>query len=262
VEPSKPPSKPSFRSGIRAYAEAERRNLGPHLDAEDLVAYHERRLAGDAAERVRDHLVLCPECSDLLLDLDELAAPSQSAGAPDLTTAEIESSWRDLSSRLQAEEAPVVHFPRRTGSPVLPWAVAAALLLAVVGLSIRDVTLSHRVYELSQPEVGDIAEYSLKPAGDHVRSAEVPLSPLPSKHTSRLALAPPPEGWPAGAVELELRTAEAGGQPLWKVWLRPDEKRDLRVTLKAGSISPGSYRLLAYRGPQLAPVEYELPIGS
>jgi hypothetical protein len=69
---------------------------------------------------------------------------------------------------------------------------------------------------------------------------------------------PPLDGWPAGTVELEMRGP--GKELLWRHPIQPDETRDLLVTLKAGSVTPGTYRLRAYRGAGLPPVDYTLPM--
>jgi hypothetical protein len=121
-------------------------------------------------------------------------------------------------------------------------------------------TLGREVRELSQLEAGAAAPYRLLPTGEEVRGSEAKSAPLSSQHTAQVVLSPPPDGWPAGQVELEIRGPGDGGPVLGRLAIRPDDKRDLVVTLKAGTIPPGTYRLRAYRGPQLAPVDYELPI--
>jgi hypothetical protein len=246
-----PPSKPPLRSAIRGYVEDERRGRGPHLEADELVAYHERRLAADAAERVRDHLVLCPECADLLLDLGELAAPAQPAGAPDLTTGEVEAAWRELAPRLRAAPAPVP-MPRRALAPVLPWALAAALLVAVVGLSARMVNLQQPEAGVVDVHLDSVTEQTR--GGGETQSASRPMA---------VFLTRPSEGWSSDTLEIEIHEMGTGGRLVWKGRVQPDDKKDLTLSLRADYLRPGTYRLRAYPlgdGKRLRPIDYELPV--
>lgn len=54
--------------------EEKRRGLGPHPGPDELVAYHADELEEEEAKRLQDHLVLCPECARLLLELDAFTA--------------------------------------------------------------------------------------------------------------------------------------------------------------------------------------------
>lgn len=251
-----PPQVP-IEAALRAVAERQRRGLGPHVETDELLDYHAGTLSEEAAERVRDHLTLCPECAGRLLDLEAFhdAAP---AGAPD---AEAEAAWRELAPRLGrgSEKAPVVHLPRRTGSPTLPWVIAAALLLALLGAGFRLANLQRQVGELKMPHADAVIAH-LDPVGDATRGTEKP--PLASSsHPITVVLGPPPEGWHAAVFELEIRGDAADGPPLWTSRAEPNDRRDLVVALAPGSFRPGTYRLLAYGltdGKRLPPVEYEI----
>jgi len=153
VDSPNAPAKAPLEPALRALAERERARRGPHLEPDELVAYHERKLGEAESERARDHLALCPECAGLLLDLAAFDEPEAPAGAPDLASAEIEAGWRELAPRLSRETAAVVAFvPRRPVSPMIPWAIAAALAIAVVGLSARVATLGGSLRKESLPQ--------------------------------------------------------------------------------------------------------------
>jgi hypothetical protein len=69
-------------------------NPGEHLSVGTLNAYYRRALAGPSAARVRRHLVLCPQCRDLLLDLAHFLEDRQ--GPHHHSTAEVEAAWQKL----------------------------------------------------------------------------------------------------------------------------------------------------------------------
>ncbi|HEX2643010.1 MAG TPA: zf-HC2 domain-containing protein, partial [Thermoanaerobaculia bacterium] len=61
--------KPPLDEALRELAARARRDLGAHPTPELLAAYHAGELPEDEVEQIRDHLALCPECGELLLDL-------------------------------------------------------------------------------------------------------------------------------------------------------------------------------------------------
>lgn len=100
-----------WRSGLAAVVELRRRDLGPHPGPDELVAYHAGELGERHAARLQDHLVLCPECAQLLLDL--AAFEADAARAPGGTAVPIA--------------------PHRAARP-RRWAMAAAAAAAAVAL--------------------------------------------------------------------------------------------------------------------------------
>ena len=118
-----------------------------HPPVDELVALHEGRCAEVAAEELREHLAVCPECSGLMLELD--AFPGS---PPDGEESRIEvptsSLWAALERRLgdtALPGTPVPLPPRRQSKVVgpVPWLLrtaAAALLVLSFGLffSLRE----------------------------------------------------------------------------------------------------------------------------
>ncbi len=127
----------------------------PHPELETLAAYHAGALTEPEERRLQDHLVGCPECAALLLDLDGLGRPGFGAGS--LSPADQEALWKSLQEEIREEErppAPVV--PLRRPSPVTPrWlpVLAAALLAVAIGLSVWVASLRRTVGELSRPQL-------------------------------------------------------------------------------------------------------------
>src|SRR5437763_1557757 len=105
-----------------------------HPEPETLAAYHAGELTEPEERRLQDHLVGCPECSALLLDLDGLGRPEFGAGS--LAPADQEALWRSLQPEIRKEEpppaplapviAPVVPLRRRAASHRWLQALAAA----------------------------------------------------------------------------------------------------------------------------------------
>ncbi len=137
-------------SAVRSFAEERRRP--EHPAADELVAYHEKRLSDEDHGAIREHLALCGECTRLLLDLasfGDLRPPAESDSLDDHDLATLKTA---LDSRLAEEElaaegetsakpGEVVPFTRpvRYAVPPLYWAALAALLLVTVGLGLREV---------------------------------------------------------------------------------------------------------------------------
>lgn len=125
-----------------------------HPEPEALAAYHAGELTEPEERRLQDHLVGCPECAALLLDLDGLSDPSFGAGS--LAPAEQEALWRSLRAEIRREEpaplAPVIPLRRPIATPRWLPALAAALLAVTIGLSAWVVSLRRTVDALSRPQ--------------------------------------------------------------------------------------------------------------
>lgn len=132
-----------IRSSLRGLADRQRESLDGHPGPEILLAYHEGELDPGEAERVQDHLALCPDCTRVILEMAELAGVEPSLEGQ-LSGEEMARLWPTVQSRLSAE---------RPAAPRWPLALAAALLLAVVGLSVWALSLREANRRLSQPRV-------------------------------------------------------------------------------------------------------------
>ena len=116
-----------------------------HAGTKRLIAYREGTLSEAEREKIQEHLSLCPRCTGLLRELGDFEAAA--AGAVETGPEALrQEAWESLVRRLPRETRlprtppavrPIATLPARR-QPVASWvyAVAAALLLAVIGLSL------------------------------------------------------------------------------------------------------------------------------
>jgi hypothetical protein len=227
----------------------------PHPEPKMLAAYHAGELTEPEERRLQDHLVGCPECAALLLDLDGLGRPEFGAGS--LAPADQEALWRRLQSEIRQEEpppAPVVPLRRRAASPRWLQALAAALLVATLGLSAWVASLRRTVDALSRPQANalvlDLDAGTARGEGD-VRPAWV----IPRDvRLFTLILSPPGPRSTRYRVAIE----RTGGGEVWSGELVPNEVGSLSLILSRHGIAPGDYRVRLL-GPGREPVaEYAL----
>jgi hypothetical protein len=120
------------------------RDAEGHPSPERLAAYHFGELLPEEDRRVQAHLEVCPECTELLLDLGRFLR-DESEEAADLTDEQIDAAFGELLARgglpgsapASPGGADVVPFERREvdSGPLRTFqALAAVLFLAVVGL--------------------------------------------------------------------------------------------------------------------------------
>ena len=185
MENGNPPLEPA----IRALSARAERQLGLHPSPETLVAYHEGGLAGEERERLRDHLALCADCAQLLLDLAAFPEVEVPAGLRKPSDGEVEEAWQVMRGRLKAEEKPgapalpipsnVVPLSRPNPRPqpaYLKWALAASWLL-VAGLGLWVFELRRENARLAEPAV-NVAVVDLNAGGDSTRGESRDHPPL------------------------------------------------------------------------------------
>lgn len=136
-----------FKAALRALVEEQRRGLSAHPTPEELISYHGSELSVEEEKHVQDHLVLCRECTALLLDLAAFPALDQE-GARQLSDAEVAAAWRALQPQLRRQEAPGISAPSwwqrfSEGFSLvrLSYALAASLLVVSLGLGAWIVSL-------------------------------------------------------------------------------------------------------------------------
>lgn len=139
--------KPPLDAALRHYLEQQRQSLTSHPTPQELAAYHAGELPPEAEAQILEHLAICRECSDLLLDLSGFADLKPPQGVSELTDEQVEEDWQKLRSRMRegkgkkertAEVVPI-RPPAPPPAPVRwtssPWLPVAASLLAVLGFS-------------------------------------------------------------------------------------------------------------------------------
>jgi hypothetical protein len=216
---------------------------GPHPDPEELAAYHAGELSLAEEERLRDHLVACRECAGLLLDLDGLADPGFGAGAG---SEDKDAVWQRLQEETRAPasivSAPVV--PLRRPAPASPrWlpALAAALLVATLGLSLWVATLRRTVEDLSRPQLNApvLDLYSGTARGE---GSPPPVFAVPRETRFFTVILNPAGQRRYDGYRVEILRADGR-----KVWAGGGLERNafgsFSLTLPRGALGPGEHRI-------------------
>ena len=99
-------AKPNLQPTLQALIDRDRRGLDEHPTPETLVAYHAGELPAAEQEDLRNHLALCHDCADLLLDLVSFAEFTPPEQTPALADGEVEGAWQKFQPRLVAREEP------------------------------------------------------------------------------------------------------------------------------------------------------------
>jgi hypothetical protein len=210
-------------------AEEARAAAGGHPGPDELLDYHAGRLAPDAEERLRDHLVACRACARKLLELEPLAEPDP--GDEDaVADFALNASVRKLEARIRDEPgglAPAAAsdvrgpgVPKRP-SPLPLRALAAVLAVAVVGLTAWAVVLRGATADLRRT-LADLER-------PRPNVAVTYLEPVDSR------------GTPPAAAEL------APGQPFWVLVLIPEDPRS-RPEYEVTLLGPAGEELYRERG--------------
>jgi hypothetical protein len=241
--------KAPIEPALKALAERARQDLSGHLDADELVAYHERRLGEEQTASVRDHLALCAECGGLYLDLISFSAEEE---APCLTEGQIEDAWRSLAPRLAARPLPTrpQREPRR-GRAVrhtLPWALAATLLLALTGQWVRIGDLRQQLEDQKN------ASLTVLHGVEASRGAGGSSAPKPQRVSLPGNLALDDTLIELGQYEYRIVPAE-GGEEILSGKQNAQERGVVRIFLKRGSLPPGRYRLRLSKPGETTPVQ-------
>jgi hypothetical protein len=130
-----------LKAALRELAAEESADIGPHVGMKRLIAYRQRTLPAAEREAVQDHLSLCRQCTGRLLELRDFEAASSRGDAAGPEPLQ-EEAWEALARRLPWQVSavrPIAGAGRRQASQRAPrfvYGVAAALLLAVIGISV------------------------------------------------------------------------------------------------------------------------------
>jgi hypothetical protein len=142
-------------------AEEERGEPSPgeHPDGATLSAYHARTLPDGEVSRVQDHLVVCPQCRDQLLEHARFMESPEEDPAAGVSSFEKAAEWRRLKERMEGRESgapaplPVkaVDDRRRILRSLRVFqALAAAFAALACGLFLRDVYVQKPARVLSE----------------------------------------------------------------------------------------------------------------
>lgn len=203
----------------------------PHPAPEELLDYHHGDLAEADRERIQDHLVLCEACSRTVLDLDSFPDVEPVREADRLSEFELAADWKRFRERAFAK-------PVR---PRFPWAVAASLLVAALGVT-WGARQSQQVRELSGPRA-DVFVADLVPLGSEVRGPEAgEVVRVPAWADRVLLLLNLARG--GAHPEYEVRVLAPDGREVWRRGgLRPSPDGTFALEVPADLLEGGAHRI-------------------
>lgn len=268
-EPGEP--KPPMRSALRDLVGEKSRALTEHPELDELLAYAERRLEGERAERLKDHLALCRSCADKFLDFKAFSDEVDTRKEPG---ARAETAWRELQWRIQGEEekkADVSEIPseakepetvpRRKDPEVLPepandygpssWpkVMAAVLAIAVVGLMFPYLQgkkgTKEAPAELFSLEANAPSEREPGTRGLNVDGGAEAKRLSAGKHL-KITIALPVQAILYEDFRIEVVSLPGDAIEVSQGGSAPGEKKEVVLDLPAGKLSPGSYEIRVY----------------
>jgi hypothetical protein len=178
----------------------------PHIGLKRLIAYRQGALPSAERDALQEHLSLCKRCTERLLELRDFEAASArgDAAGPEVLR---EEAWESLARQLPAQESnvrPIVGAIRREAprprAPRFVYGAAAALLLALIGLSVwAVVTVQQDRQRLAR------LEQQLKDRDEALATAQRSLT---EAERQLAAARTRPEGEGGRVRELEAQVAE------------------------------------------------------
>ena len=238
-------------------------SIDQHPSPEQLVAYHERRLAEGEAEDVQAHLMACADCTAQLLELaDLLDGDGDGAARSEISRAELDAAWQRQRDRRPLPIAPVVSLEDRRAAKVprrWSWATAASLGLAAA-LALVVVAQWRTIESLRQPRVNPPL-VNLEPAGSiRAGSPEVSELRFPEGEEWVWVILNPYEEPDSSAYGVEI--ARADGEAVLRLEdLRSSETGNFRLEIPGDVLKPGEYKILLFKaGQRQAVEEFELTV--
>lgn len=151
------PDRPDLDEALRGLAAEERRRLGDqHPEPDVLLAYQQGDLPELRAERIRDHLAICSECGELVLDFAAFPALDPPEGISRLDRREIQERWRGFQEATHENRVSIWRRP----AVLLP--LAAGLLAATIGLGAWGLALQRDLAQANGPR-GSVLSVELAP---------------------------------------------------------------------------------------------------
>jgi hypothetical protein len=213
------------------------RNPVDHPTPEELEAYHAKELSPEEEERIREHLVACRECADLMLDLQSLYA---AANQPETGVADFEqaTAWRDLREKLPFRPEPIVEpaapEPRRRAALRPAWGLAALLAIVILG------GLVYRTWWPGTPR-GEAQVTTLDPSGSF-RSGEPGIEIETVPRSNEIVLRVDGPSYPGYVAEIR----QGGREVKTLTGLREDEPLNVPLGALGSSLEPGEYEIVLF----------------
>lgn len=242
-----------------------RAGTGPdgHPTPELLSAYHDDQLSPEKDEEIQEHFVDCPECPELMLDLDQFTSPQAvEAAQADLSDTWVDGAWRRLRSRLAAEPRSARPAVRWLRSPAPAWCMTVLLVPCTLFLGLRVNTLGGELRELESPRLNPLSmKVEPKPV---LRGGDPPPPELvvPAGVRQFILVFTPSTAPPH--LEYDLKIWNEQGKDIWSQrGLRKSVDGDFAVGLSRRSLPAGLYtfQVIGITGPEIIePFEEEFPL--
>lgn len=220
-----------LRAGIRALAAEDRRGLEPHPSPDELLEYQAGELAGEERERLQDHLALCSRCTRAVMDLASFPDVEPLREEDRLADSDLAAEWRRFQESGGAATSPQRPPAGSLASSRFAYALAASLLLAVIGLSIWIGRLRE---EAAEPRVNVLV-------ADLVPREEAVERSTDGEETIRVP------GW-ADRLLLILNLAEAPSYSEYRVKIATPEGREVWSRRGLRPSADGNFTLEVPRG--------------
>lgn len=263
-------SEEALRQGVRQMAAEWRKTRGEHPSAETLLAYHDDELSEAEARDVREHLSLCRECAETVVDLANFPDVEPRDEAFRLSTEEKEVHWQELLGRIEErggfeEDLVRTKTSPTTGPPTTRWRpylMAAVLAVATLGLGWWIAQLQQAPLPGPAPEA-NLAVIELAPLGVSVLRGE-DAHELPESISSLVVLLALPDLQPLEDAAVVVRKQGPEGEVVWRrSGLVRTPTGHFSVRLPREMLPPGTYHLTltgTTEGDEELLAEYELEI--
>ena len=234
---------------LRQLAEAARQGQDPdaHPSVEEIIAYHAGELSEEQGRALRQHLLLCKDCPDLILALDGFAKLPD--GEAEVTPAAMDSAWEGVRQQLAQEgwfqggKGKVAPSRRSLLIPRHLLAAAAIVLVACLGFVL--LRNDRQLRRVEQPPPG-LPQWEVPPAARGEEEVEtIDQGPSPRGF---LLVTNPVGKW--SSAEYQVQLLRPGGEELWAGRWRPKSPfASFYLEAPPGALAPGEYRL-RFAGPQ------------
>lgn len=232
-----------------------KRREKPHPPQQQLLDYHDRMLGAEEAERVRDHLSVCPACTHTVLEWGEAFTPEEKESTFEAIQRRIRE--RDYPQPLE-EPNPVIPVSMERNKVRAPWiarTAAAGFALAFVVLWLLDTTSNEPFVNVSEVEL--ISKERTGGGRPEPGSLTVITSSRPSLLLFSLI-----DSTPNRFDTYTLSIVDASDSVVWESGtLTRTADGDFSLLLPAGFLRAGHYEIhVAIPGEQTASATYALEV--
>jgi len=206
-----------------------------HPSPDDLLAYHEGTLPDERRDRVQEHLVVCEECSQVILDFAAFPRIEPRDESARMSPQELEDQLRELEVAL-GRRRPVW----QRHQVLLP--LAAAFFTAAVGLGAWSLSLRQTVATLRGPSADVYVATELRPDEMQTRGGietiEVPA--WSRQVVFLLNILPAEEAYDSYGVDV---FAPGRGRTLTGFPVQPPDDGGFTVMVPRAALEPGEVRI-------------------